>query len=187
MTTYAQDEWTRNAIVQRQDTTGKGRWPANLLLDEEAAMMLDEQSGELHSQDPKTRCNTVKGAFFGSGLGLNFGGYGDTGGASRFFYTAKASRSERGEGNDHPTVKPLALMRWLCRLVTPPGGLILDPFMGSGTTALAAILEGFRFVGVEQDEHYCDIAVHRLKGKLLPLDEEVQQIALLAGSEQAIG
>ncbi|KKK85866.1 hypothetical protein LCGC14_2768950 [marine sediment metagenome] len=105
----------------------KGRWPANVMLDEEAAALLGAQSG----------------------------------GASRFFYCAKASRKERGEGNNHPTVKPLALMRWLVRLITPPGGKVLDPFIGSGTTALAAKEEGFRCVGIDISDEYLEIARQR--------------------------
>jgi len=92
-------------------------------------------------------------------------GYGDSGGASRFFYTAKASRREREAGcesNGHPTVKPIALMRWLCRLVTPPGGLVLDPFNGSGSTGCAAVLEGFRYLGAELDAEYVEIARKRI-------------------------
>ena len=87
---------------------------------------------------------------------------------SRFFYTAKASTSERNAGltqgylNKHPTVKPVELMRWLCRLVTPPGGLVLDPFMGSGTTGVAAKLEGFGFVGIEKDAESFATAQKRL-------------------------
>jgi site-specific DNA-methyltransferase (adenine-specific) len=73
-----------------------------------------------------------------------------------------ASRSERGEGNVHPTIKPLALMRYLVRLVTRKGGLVLDPFMGSGTTGIAAVQEGIRFVGIEKDEHYYEIAKSRV-------------------------
>jgi len=65
--------------------------------------------------------------------------------------------------NVHPTVKPIDLMRWLCRLVTPPGGLILDPFCGSGTTGCAAVLEGFRFVGVEREPEYVRIAEARIR------------------------
>jgi len=80
----------------------------------------------------------------------------------RFFYCAKASRSDRGAGNNHPTVKPTDLMRYLCRLVTPPGGLVLDPFMGSGSTGVAAQIEGFRFTGIERDPVYFDIARKRL-------------------------
>ena len=84
---------------------------------------------------------------------------------SRYFYTAKASRREREagcDGNNHPTVKPIALMRWLCRLVTPPGGLVLDPFNGSGSTGCAAVLEGFRYLGAELDAEYVEIARKRI-------------------------
>ncbi len=78
--------------------------------------------------------------------------------AARFFYCAKASSKDRGEGNTHPTVKPTDLMRYLCRLVTPPGGLIVDPFAGSGSTGKAAKLEGFCFIGYELDPQYAAIA-----------------------------
>ena len=84
------------------------------------------------------------------------------GDAQRFFYCAKASKRDRGEGNDHPTVKPNALMRWLVRLVCPQGGTVLDPFMGSGSTGVACIQEGMRFVGIDMDEHYCEIAEKRI-------------------------
>lgn len=90
--------------------------------------------------------------------------YGDTGSAARFFYCAKASKSDRSEGNVHPTVKPTDLMRYLCRLVTPPGGVVLDPFMGSGSTGKAAVLEGFRFVGIEREAEYVEIARARIAG-----------------------
>jgi len=89
-----------------------------------------------------------------------FPGEGDAS-AARFFYCAKASKSERGEGNNHPTVKPIELMRYLCRMVTPPGGLVLDPFTGSGTTGLAAQLEGFQFLGFEREAAYVEIAKRR--------------------------
>jgi DNA modification methylase len=119
-------------------------------------------------------------------------GYGDTGSAARFFYCAKASKADRDEGceglgsrfaptmgngigdkehdpdtatpkrNHHPTVKPTALMRYLCRLVTPPGGVVLDPFMGSGSTGKAAMLEGFRFIGIEREAEYVEIARARI-------------------------
>ena len=84
------------------------------------------------------------------------------GNAQRFFYCAKASKKDRWEGNDHPTVKPNALMRWLVRLVCPQGGTVLDPFMGSGSTGVACIQEGMRFVGIDMDEHYCEIAEKRI-------------------------
>jgi DNA modification methylase len=92
---------------------------------------------------------------------------------ARYFYCAKASRLDRDEGldkkNDHPCVKPTELMRWLCRLVKPPvGGLILDPFCGSGSTGKAAVLEGLDFVGIDTDQHYCEMAKARIK---LALDQ----------------
>lgn len=82
--------------------------------------------------------------------------------AARFFYSAKASKADRGEGNTHPTVKPSDLMAYVCRLVTPPGGLVLDPFAGSGSTGVGALREGFRFVGIELSEDYAAIARARL-------------------------
>jgi DNA modification methylase len=87
---------------------------------------------------------------------------GSSGSAARFFYCSKASRSDRGETNKHPTVKPTNLMRWLCRLITPPGGIVLDCFTGSGSTGKAAILEGFRFVGFEREREYFDEACGRI-------------------------
>jgi site-specific DNA-methyltransferase (adenine-specific) len=92
----------------------------------------------------------------------------DTGGASRFFptfyYTAKAPTSERPRVDDisHPTTKPLDLMRWLVRLVTPPGGVVLEPFAGSGTTAEACVVEGFRCIAVEREADYLPLIVARL-------------------------
>ena len=82
--------------------------------------------------------------------------------SGRFFYCAKASKKDRGEGNNHPTIKPNALMRYLVRLVCRKGGTVLDPFMGSGSTGVACIQEGMRFVGIDMDEHYCDIAARRI-------------------------
>jgi site-specific DNA-methyltransferase (adenine-specific) len=92
-----------------------------------------------------------------------------------FFYCSKASRKEREAGladlkegdkkvaNDHPTVKSLALMEWCVKLVTPPEGVVLDPFMGSGSTGIAALRNGFSFIGMEADEHYMDIAEARIR------------------------
>lgn len=90
----------------------------------------------------------------------------DTGSPSRFFYCAKTTKKDRGNGNDHPTVKPTELMRWLCRLITPPGGTVLDCFLGSGSTGKAALLEGFHFIGIEREESYCIIARKRLEDVL---------------------
>ena len=89
-------------------------------------------------------------------------GYGDKGSAARFFYAAKASKKDREEGNTHPTVKPTALMAYLCRLITPTGGTVLDPYMGSGSTGKAARREGFRFVGIEREPEYMAIAESRI-------------------------
>lgn len=104
-------------------------------------------------------------------------------GAGRYFYSAKADESDRPHGKDgtiHPTVKPLDLMRYLARLICAPGGLILDPFMGSGSTGCAAVMEGMRFVGIELSEEYADIAVGRIRlaleqysGKVSILQEKV--------------
>ncbi len=81
---------------------------------------------------------------------------------ARYFYCPKVSKSERGEGNSHPTVKPIALMRYLCRLVTPKGGTVLDPFMGSGSTGIACKEEGFEFIGIEREKEYFQIAEKRI-------------------------
>lgn len=172
-----------------------GRWPANVILDEESGAALDEQSGVLTSGGtPPTRIadkfgstyGTFKGAPVEEGIGRS------SGGASRFFYVAKASRAEREfglhdiekqpggahrhgtssigskegrdrpVGNHHPTVKPVDLMRYLVRLVTPDGGTVLDPFMGSGTTGIACVLEGRDFIGCELSPEYTEIARLRI-------------------------
>lgn len=139
--------------------TSPGRWPANVCLDEEAAAMLDEQSGTLKNGGQNATSRT--GGYQEAGAPTRFAG--DSGGASRFFYCAKASKAERGPGNTHPTVKPTELMRWLVRLVTPPGGIVLDPFCGSGTTGVAARLEGMHFVGIEREAEYAALAKERIE------------------------
>jgi site-specific DNA-methyltransferase (adenine-specific) len=177
-----------------------GRWPANVAFDEASAEILDEQSGQ------------IKGGTWNSTAGArHFNNDGkptdyetkkkddSTGGASRFFYVAKASKRDRNEGledlpdaywelqghqgnkaedgisnkagtgtvagfskNNHPTVKPTTLMRYLIKMVTPPSGTVLDPFTGSGSTGKAAILDGFDFVGIEMTEDYIPIIEGRL-------------------------
>jgi len=99
-------------------------------------------------------------------------GYGDTGSAARFFYCAKASKEERGENNRHPTVKPVALMRYLCRLITPLKGTVLDPFCGSGTTGIAALAENFSFVGIDSDEESVKTSRKRLKNGWFYLEDD---------------
>jgi site-specific DNA-methyltransferase (adenine-specific) len=174
-----------------------GRWPANVLLDEDAAEALDEQTEHLHAAGNKggTPRRWQPHQVYGmEGEDEMPPSYGDSGGASRFFYCAKVSRAERNAGlegfdaqplnwssgdaspgtfqaegtdrtsrNGHPTVKPIALMRWLIRLVTPPGGVVLDPFLGSGTTGCAAAIDGHRFVGVEREPGYMRIAEARIR------------------------
>ncbi len=131
------------------------------------AGMLDAQSG-LSQSSGKINRWTGGAKPFGGGAGLPYEsvpGHVDFGGASRFFYCPKATKKERGADNTHPTVKPLALMRYLVRLVTPPDGVVLDPFCGSGSTLIAATEEGFGFIGVDVSPEYCELAQQRLKGR----------------------
>jgi site-specific DNA-methyltransferase (adenine-specific) len=199
----------------------EGRFPANVIMDEEAGKILDEQSGNIKGGknmepfaspiDNPVRMNSSKQ--------INRKGYEDNGGASRFFYCPKASKSDRDEGMDlskdkqrpgqtdkglyssspvckdcgktvngtndhskckegleyrpstttrkniHPTVKPTELMKYLIRLVTPKGGVVLDPFMGSGSTGKAAVREGMEFIGIEREEEYYEIAKQRIENE----------------------
>lgn len=153
-------------------TPPAGRWPANVILDEDQAAALDEQSGVLKTQ--KTRKNPnreAEGGMFGltSGGKRSNPGAGETGGASRFFYVAKAGKKERpsyvdenGDTVAHPTVKPVALIQWLVRLITPPGGTVLEPFAGTGTTGEAAALEGFACIMIERHEPYLPLIRARM-------------------------
>lgn len=186
----------------------KGRWPSNVILDPYTAELLDEQSGILKSGELKSgRPVAHTNVDFMQGLDTHtYSSPANSGGASRFFYVAKASKRDRNEGlediegkeigakgnglartcaicgasimnpcdcpdrtfvnpvrqNFHPTVKPTDLMRYLIKLVTPPGGVVLDPFTGSGSTGKAAILEGFDFIGIELTEEYLPIIEGRL-------------------------
>lgn len=141
----------------------KGRWPANVILDEESGKMLDEQSGVLKSGKPGSRTKEWRGYTRGLGVIDKESGFGDSGGASRFFYCAKSSSSERGANNKHPTVKPLKLMEYLIKLVmTSKDGILLDPFAGSGTTVLASKRLGFDCIGIEKESEYCEIARERV-------------------------
>lgn len=147
--------------------TTQGRWPANVVHDgseEVVGLFPTTKSGEMKAGTRRAAQDEPGSVCYGTygGNATDADTYGDVGSAARFFYCAKASRSERDEGNTHPTVKPIALMRWLCRLVTPPNGLILDPFCGSGSTGVAASLEAFRFVGIDDKADYCEIARQRI-------------------------
>ena len=221
---FAQKHAERNSKAEfesfdRSQRENEGRFPANVILThhpeckckgEETSenwnchpdcpiKILDEQSGI--SKSTGGRIGNKNGAYSGigdSGYTTEYkkgdAGLGDTGGASRFFYVAKASKSERNKGlegfeekimegrdegqdernvaykprptpmaNVHPTVKPVKLMQYLVRLITPSNGIVLDPFCGSGTTGIACKLEKFSFVGIEQDAEYTKIAEARIK------------------------
>ena len=148
----------------------RGRWPSNVMHDG------SEQVQEIFPETTSTevsRQRTHKGIWTAGELADTeqfMPAYGDQGNASRYFYCAKTSKDERKFGlgadikaNTHPTVKPVELMRYLVRLVTPKGGLVLDPFMGSGSTGMGAREEDFRFVGIEKEEEYYEIAKARIK------------------------
>jgi site-specific DNA-methyltransferase (adenine-specific) len=184
-----------------------GRFPANVLLDEVSAQILDEQAPAVGNAFKKTRTKDTSGGTGdswktnGKKAGQDNGVYDGLSGASRFFYCAKVSKSERNAGcdgleikehpsvdfrpnhkvkadeghegtpfsrfkperNNHPTVKPIKLMTYLTKLITPPNGLVLDPFMGSGSTGMACALEGFDFVGIEMDPDYAQICEARIQ------------------------
>ena len=154
----------------------RGRFPANVLLDEHAAKEMDKQSGVSVSnvrQNVERDYTNAQSLTPDSGKGGDRG-HSDSGGASRFFpvfkYQAKAPKKERpviesedGSKIQHPTVKPVALMEWLVSLITPPGGVVLDPFAGSGTTLQAALNKGFQPIGIEQDADYIKLIEKRLE------------------------
>jgi DNA modification methylase len=158
---------TSGATVHGDNTTA-GRWPANVILDESQAAELDKQSGvSVSGKRPPTGkaiLDIEAGWNANSMTDKTERGFEDTGGASRFFYTAKANSSERPnvDGVAHPTVKPLDLMRYLVRLVTPPGGTVLEPFAGSGTTAEACIIEGFKCIAIEMTDEYLPLILDRI-------------------------
>ena len=190
---------------EKTPDTPPGRWPANLIhdgSDEVLAAFPDAkgQQADVSSAAPSDKTSNVYGAMKRVGEQSqesdNEGAVGfkmkpgarrlDAGSAARFFYCAKASKTDRNaglidpgpqfkhgttlraventdtKGNNHPTVKPTDLMAYLCRLVTPPGGVVLDPFMGSGSTGKAAVREGFRFIGIEREAAYITIAQARI-------------------------
>jgi len=193
--------WMSDPDHEYPKVAHSGRWPANIILDEEAGAMLDDMSGMSKSTAQTRHNGAFKSVAKGAETERDSFGFADSGGASRFFYCAKASRSERNAGcegleerrfgvgderpsgsfgdrigprpdgglrstpvvtNHHPTVKPVALMRWLVRLITPPGGTVLDPFMGSGTTGVACAREGREFIGIEREPEYLAIAEARI-------------------------
>jgi site-specific DNA-methyltransferase (adenine-specific) len=154
-----------------------GRFPANFIHDgSEEVLTLFPETGP-------TGGSTLRSSSRQSEYGMDNCErevYLDSGSAARFFYCAKASRDDRDEGlpmdqhSSHPTVKPTDLMRYLCRLITPPGGIVLDPFTGSGSTGKAAMAEGFRFIGIEREAEYFEIARARISAEA----EKPRQLSL---------
>jgi site-specific DNA-methyltransferase (adenine-specific) len=189
-------------MLEPKNYNPEGRWPANVILDEEAGQILDQQSGNKKSakrgskyNKPTEHTNTYTPV---ASDYRDDNTYDDEGGASRFFYCPKASKKDRDHGLDtftakpatkqfnqgmegkersdgtiikapiehkniHPTVKPTDLMKYLIRLVTPKDGIVLDPFMGSGSTGKAAMQEGMWFVGIEREREYFEIAKQRIE------------------------
>jgi DNA modification methylase len=160
---YGADNLGRESVstfVQHEE----GRWPANVIHDgsEEALEFMPDSEG---SKPQIMNRGGANGKQYSGGYSGQQGvitGYADEGSAARYFYSAKASGEDRGYDNEHETVKPTDLMQYLCRLVTPPGGLILDPFSGSGSTGKAALREGFRFIGIEQQLAHAEYSVRRI-------------------------
>jgi DNA modification methylase len=155
---------------QYKEYNEQGRFPANIIFDEEAGQLLDEQSGV--SKGAIRKPTGKKAGDYSDRTYGNMGdpdtirGFNDIGGASRFFYCPKAAKKDRNEGdvsNAHPTVKPTDLMRYLINLITPPNGVVLDPFMGSGSTGKAAVRCGVNFIGIEKEQEYMDIASARIE------------------------
>ena len=161
------DGWGMNSANAQSGVTvinPDGRWPANLIhdgSDEVLALFPDSkgQQGDVRGTEPSLPTDQIYGQFKRR---VASPARNDSGSAARFFYCAKASKKDRGEGNVHPTVKPTDLMRYLCRLVTPSRGIVLDPFTGSGSTGLGALLCDFDFIGIEKDDGYANIADRRL-------------------------
>ena len=155
------EKWRMNTSETEGRET-QGRFPANLIHDG-SQQVLELFPETKPSRIGKPRGTKKKGLFANSKFNKVGQEHNDSGSAARFFYCPKASKKDRDEGNNHPTVKPTALMQYLCRLITPTGGVVLDPYMGSGSTGKAAVKEGFSFVGCELDEDYFKIATARIK------------------------
>ena len=191
--------------VSYNGETVTGRWPSNVIFDEESAQVLDKQSGNLKSGKDQNPTRDKVSGFFGQKLPYSGANYGDEGGASRFFYVTKPPSKEKEnllgtknrenfrpkgvafnkkgsvleekkEGNIHPTVKPLELLEYLCTLTSPPnGGIVLDPFAGSGTTGIACKKTNRNFVLIEKEENYYELCLFRtgLKRKSFGLEDFV--------------
>lgn len=199
----AREAMRMRSVEAQAKAEAQGRFPANLIhdgSDEVVSLFPSSKSTGGHTGGKTSQ--TCYGKWDTGKLPANSGGLGDAGSNSRFFYCAKASKRDRDEGleglarqtmgdgigsqpnqqiannkNPHPTVKPTTLMRYLVRLITPPNGTVLDPFMGSGSTGKAAMLEGFNFIGIEREPEYLEIARQRIE-HALSSQSEAQQVPL---------
>jgi len=182
---YSSNGFFGNSINDVKNTS-QGRFPANLVLshnddcldekctEECAVKMLDEQSGILKSGtlSPKNNVKANSGWSGGSQANRVKNTFvANSGSASRFFYCAKASKSDKGKNNNHPTIKATKLMEYLIKLITPPNGIVIDPFMGSGSTGVAAIRLEFGFIGIEKEENYFQIAQERIGEAILEKED----------------
>lgn len=167
--------WKNSSVLNGSitDDWKKGRWPANVCHDGSPEVLAGfpvARSAGLYPSDSR-----------GTGTGVTFGKmqqgslYDDKGSAARFFFSAKATRSERN-GSRHPTVKPIRLIEWLIKLITPPGGTVLDPFAGSGTTGQAAVLNGFNIIMIEMEAQYVqDISNRMAEPKVWSIDPDAPE------------
>ena len=165
----------RSETQEFADADPRGRFPANVMHDgshvvEDIFPKTSKSTGGGGNKTVSPSDNVYQGGWGHKEYDKTVG-FGDEGSASRYFYCPKVSKNERNNSaikNTHPTVKPIELMKYLCRLVTPKGGTVLDPFMGSGSTGMAAKDEGFDFIGIEKEREYYEIAEARIK-KTAPL------------------
>jgi len=156
--------------VPAANASALGRWPANVTHDgsDEVVELFPSPHGAGTARTASEGTHSGGNRKIYGGTGASAMRFGDSGSAARFFYCAKASATERNTGlafseeNNHPTVKPVKLMIWLCDLITPPGGFVLDPFAGSGTTGVACKRSGFQFLGIERELEYVRIAEARI-------------------------
>lgn len=205
-------KWSGFGQVQKPDYSqtinNDGRWPSNFIHDGSDEVV--EMFPVVTSGKPVGKRHAKNKIFGQYAPGQELTVYGDSGSAARFYYCAKANRSDRDDGiygtenkpliwssgtkspgtfqspntdksakNNHPTVKPTELMRYLCRLVTPIGGTVLDMFLGSGSTGRGAVIEGFKFIGIDDVPEYLPIAAMRIKAvqrqMLLPFSENYKR------------
>jgi DNA modification methylase len=174
----------RHGIELFEGASKEGRWPANVCHDGSdevvGAFPTTTTGGRTWKggEEEKSNWRETEGRSDAK-VRSAYSREGDSGSVARFFYSAKASKADRN-GSKHPTVKPIALMEWLCTLITPPGGTVLDPFAGSGTTGIAATNRGFRCVLVEREAEYVTDIRARFNPSPLTRDEILEKVATIA-------